>query len=176
MARVLLTDFDALPHRDRNMARFIFLDEAARDLYIDWEIAARDAVAALHLYAGSHPHDPQLAELIGDLSLKDRDFRRWWADHDVLLRTNGTKRYHHPLVGDLNLGYEAFTPTGDPDQTFALHTAEPGSPSEHALRLLAVWTSDQASADSVPAAGARSNAQAETEESGAGLARGTDDR
>ncbi|GAA0385914.1 transcriptional regulator [Acrocarpospora corrugata] len=148
MARVLLTDFDALPHRERNMARFMFLDEAARELYTDWETAARDAVAALHLYAGSHPHDPQLAELIGDLSLRDRDFRRWWADHDVLLRTNGTKRYHHPLVGDLTLGYEAFTPTGDPDQTFSLHTTEPGSPSEHALRLLAVWTNEQTTPDS----------------------------
>jgi transcriptional regulator with XRE-family HTH domain len=144
MGRALLTDFDALPHRERNMARFIFLDEAARDLYADWETAGRGVAATLHLYAGSHPHDPQFAELIGDLSIRSKDFRRWWADHDVNRGTHGTKSYHHPLVGDLTLEYEAFVPTGDPEQTLGLHTAEPGSPSEHALRLLAAWTDEQA--------------------------------
>ena len=63
MGRALLTDFDALPHRERNMARFLFLDEAARELYVDWETVARTAAASLHLYAGSHPHDPEFAEL-----------------------------------------------------------------------------------------------------------------
>jgi len=58
----------------------------------------------------------------------------------VLRRTTGSKHYHHPLVGDLRLDYEALTPTGDPDQVLGLHTAEPGSPSEQALRLLAGWT------------------------------------
>lgn len=140
LARALYTDFEALPHRERNMARFIFLDEAARDLYVDWERSARGTVASLHLYAGSHPQDPRLAELIGELSLRDPDFRRWWADHDVLRRTYGSKRYRHPLVGELILDYEALHPTGDQDQTLGIHTAEPGSPSEHALRLLAAWT------------------------------------
>jgi hypothetical protein len=141
LARALYTDFEALPQRERNMARFMFLDEAARDLYVDWERSARGTVASLRLYAGAHTDDPRLAELIGELSLRDADFRRWWADHDVLHRSHGAKRYRHPLVGELTLGYEALNPTGDPDQALGLHTAEPGSPSEHALRLLASWTS-----------------------------------
>ncbi|WP_327292285.1 helix-turn-helix transcriptional regulator [Streptomyces sp. NBC_01198] len=152
MGRALFTDFEALPHRERNMARFIFLDEAARELYADWPSSARGTVAALHLYAGRHPHDPPLAELIGELSLRDQDFRRWWADHDVQRRTYGSKHYHHPLVGDLVLEYEALTPAGDRDQTLGLHTAEPGSPSEHGLRLLAGLV---AGAEVGPGAGAR---------------------
>ncbi|MFC6081737.1 helix-turn-helix transcriptional regulator [Sphaerisporangium aureirubrum] len=140
MARALYTDFEALPHRDRNLARYIFLDESARSLYADWEAAARRVVAALHLYAGRHPDDPRLAELIGELSVHDHDFRRWWADHDVHRHSNGTKLYHHPLVGDLTLHYEALTPTTDPDQLLGLYTAEPNTPSDHALRLLASWT------------------------------------
>ncbi|WP_214317758.1 MmyB family transcriptional regulator [Nonomuraea sediminis] len=43
---------------------------------------------------------------------------------------------HHPLAGDITLGFEAFTPAGDPDQTLGLYTVEPGSPSETALRRL----------------------------------------
>lgn len=144
MARALYTDFDALPARERNMARFIFLDEAARELYVDWEAAARSVIGTLHLYGGRYPDDRQLAELIGELSLRDEDFRHWWADHGVSERSHGSKHYHHPVVGDMTLAYEVLTPTSDPDQTLGLHTAEPGSPSERALQLLASWTSEPA--------------------------------
>jgi transcriptional regulator with XRE-family HTH domain len=144
LARALYTDFEALPHRERNMSRFIFLDPAARALYPDWEGVARSGVATLHLYAGRHPDDPRLAELIGELSLRDEDFRRWWAEHDVLRRTYGAKHLHHPVVGDLVLDYEALAVTGDPDQTLGIYTAEPGSPSHEALRLLASWTGEPA--------------------------------
>jgi transcriptional regulator with XRE-family HTH domain len=140
LARAFYTDFEALPAHDRNMARFIFFDESARDLYADWAGTARGIVASLHVYGGSHPHDPQFAELVGELSVSDPDFRHWWAEHDVLVRDHGSKRYHHPLVGEMSLGYEAFNPIGDTDQIFGMHTVEPGSPSENSLRLLASWT------------------------------------
>ncbi|MED7821185.1 helix-turn-helix transcriptional regulator [Streptomyces chiangmaiensis] len=141
LARALYTDFDALPARRRNMAWLLFLDEQVRALHADWEEAARGTVASLRLYAGRHAHDPALAELVGELSLRDPDFRRWWADHDVFQRTHGTKRYHHALVGDLVLGYESFTATDDPGQTLGIYTAEPGSSSEESLKLLASWSS-----------------------------------
>jgi transcriptional regulator with XRE-family HTH domain len=137
LARALYTDFESLPVRCRNMARLVFLDDQFRALYADWEDAARNIVASLRLYAGRHPHDPALAELVGELSVQDADFRRWWADHDVYQRTHGTKCFHHPLVGDLTLGYEAFTPVDDQEQTLGISTAEPGSPSEERLKLLA---------------------------------------
>ncbi|WP_326814311.1 MmyB family transcriptional regulator [Streptomyces sp. NBC_01763] len=138
------------------MARYIFLNDAARDLYVDWPGTAREIVGMLHLYASHHPHDPRLAQLVGDLSDSDRDFRRWWADHDVYQPRYGSKRYHHPLVGDLTLGFEAFMPMGDPDQTLGLYTVEPGSPSEKALRMLAGRTADNAH---ISAAGAAKHEQ-----------------
>ncbi|MFG1643698.1 helix-turn-helix transcriptional regulator [Amycolatopsis sp. NPDC049252] len=144
LAKALYRDFDAVPPRERNMARFVFLDPLARELYADWESSARSVVATLHLYAGRNPHDPKLAELIGELSVRDHDFRRWWADHDVYQRTHGTKHYRHPVVGDLILGYEALAPTGDQDQVLGVHTVEPGSPSEERLRLLASWAAEPA--------------------------------
>jgi transcriptional regulator with XRE-family HTH domain len=141
LARAFYTDFDALAVRDRNMARFMFLDPAARELFRDWPGAARGIVGSLHLYAGQHPHDPELIDVVGELSVLDPDFRRWWAAHDVHERSHGRKEYHHPVVGDLTLDYEALAPVGESDQTLGLHTAEPGSPSQHALNLLAAWTS-----------------------------------
>ena len=140
LARALMTDFEALPPRDRNLLRYTFLDESCRELFVDWEEVARDNVAILRLDAGRHPDDPLLVELVGELSVKSPEFRRWWADHNVRERTHGIKRYHHPLVGDLTVDYESVSLPGDPDQTLCIYTAEAGSPSETALRLLASWT------------------------------------
>jgi transcriptional regulator with XRE-family HTH domain len=139
LARALYTDFDALPPQFRNMAWLIFLDDGVRAVCTDWPAAAQGIVANLRLYAGRYPHDPALAELVGELSVRDRDFRRWWGDHDVDQPTYGVRNCHHGLIGDLELGYEAFTPTDDPEQTLWVTTVQPGSVSEERLKLLASW-------------------------------------
>lgn len=136
MARALLTDFDALPHRERNMVRFLFRDEASRSLYRHWDTVASELVASLRRDAGRHPDDPRLAELVDELSAHDGNFRRWWADHDVHQRTHGTKHFRHPLAGEFRLGYESLVPPDDPDQRLVVYTAESGSAAERALDLL----------------------------------------
>ena len=69
------------------------------------------------------------------------EFRVRWAAHDVKLHRKGVKRFHHPVVGDLTLDFETLDLPGDPGQKLLTHSAEPGSPSEHALQLLASWAS-----------------------------------
>ena len=51
----------------------------------------------------------------------------------------GTKRLHHPIVGDLALTYEALELPGDTGQRVNVYTSEPGTPSADALNLLASW-------------------------------------
>ncbi|MFF3754852.1 helix-turn-helix transcriptional regulator [Streptomyces sp. NPDC002018] len=144
-ARALYTDFDAMPARERNLARYLFLDASARDLLADWERNASQAVASLRLYGGRSPHDPLLVELIGELSLASPEFRTWWAGHDVHQHTHGAKTFRHPLVGELTLAYELLGVPDDVDQLLTVFTAEPGSPSERALHLLAGWAESPAS-------------------------------
>lgn len=150
LARTLITDFDALPHRDRNVARFMFLDDAARDLYREWDKYAAETVAALRLDAARHADDPGLTELVGELTIKSGEFRAWWADHNVRQRSHGVRLYHHPVVGDLTLSYENVLFPGDSDQVMCIHTAEPGSTSEAALQLLSAWTGSDATASGFP--------------------------
>lgn len=71
------------------------------------------------------------------------EFTTWWNDHRVLRRTHGTKRYFHPVVGELEFSYESFHPPGDPDQILAIYNVEPGSPTAEALRLLSSWTATE---------------------------------
>ncbi|NMO55397.1 helix-turn-helix domain-containing protein [Actinoplanes sp. TBRC 11911] len=140
LARNLYTDFDSLPLGERNLVRFLFLHDAARDLYVDWQEAARDAVAGLQLYAGRNPNDRHLAKLVEELSARDANFRRWWASNDVHQHTHGAYRLRHPAIGALTLHYETLANTAEPEQFIGLYTAEPGSSSEQALRRLASCT------------------------------------
>jgi transcriptional regulator with XRE-family HTH domain len=147
LAAALLVDWGELPREQRNSARHFFLDDGARELYLDWEENARAAVAWLRLAAGRHPDDAGLAELIGELSMKSGDFRRLWPRHDVREKTHGTKRLLHPIVGPLTLNYESLALPGDGDQMLFLYTAEPGSKSETALRLLGSATQPEPAAE-----------------------------
>lgn len=138
-AATLLTDFAALPVSERNLIRLTFLDDAYRALYADWPRAARECVAVLRMEAGRTPGDRVLAALIGELSVRDADFRKWWASHQVRGPRQLAKTYHHPVAGALTLDVGQFSVDTEPDQQLVAYTAEPGSPSEEALRFLLQW-------------------------------------
>jgi transcriptional regulator with XRE-family HTH domain len=129
------------PRRPANFARFQFLDRRAHDYYQDWAGAANVTVALLRTEAGRRPHDTQLRELVGELSTVSEEFRIRWAAHDVRIHHNGAKQFHHPVVGGLDLSYCTLDlPSEDQaDLRLTMYTAEPGSPSEDALKLLASW-------------------------------------
>jgi transcriptional regulator with XRE-family HTH domain len=124
------------PIRGTNAIRSVFLDPGAHEFYADWEDVAGDTVAWLRAVAGADLDDPRLTELVGELSLKSETFRRLWARHDVREKTSGTKRFVHPVVGELSLGYESFAIGGAPGQILTVYHAEPGSRDERALALL----------------------------------------
>jgi transcriptional regulator with XRE-family HTH domain len=133
-----------------NSARFAFLDRRAREFFHDWDKTTDDAVAVLHGEAGRNPYDRDLTELIGELSTQSEDFRVRWARHDVRYHDTGVKRIHHPVVGDLDLGYEVMKLAAD-ELTMFVYTAEAGSRSAESLNLLASW----AATDGVEADAAR---------------------
>lgn len=141
LAAALYSEMYRDPVRPANSARFAFLDPRAKVFYVDWEKAAHDIVAQLRGEAGRNPHDRTLSDLVGELSTRSEEFRILWASHDVRVHRSGTKRFHHALVGDLTLAYEGLEVLGDAGLTIVTYSAEPGSPSEQALRELARWSS-----------------------------------
>jgi transcriptional regulator with XRE-family HTH domain len=139
MARALLTDFEQIPHRQRNYARWVLTSDDARELFLDWEVQARAAVESLRLEVGNDPGDETTARLVEELASLSPEFRQWWQEHHVYQRTFGTKRLHHRIAGDLTIAYESLTLPGDPGQTLFVYTTEPGTSSRHAMDLLASW-------------------------------------
>lgn len=119
-----------------NLVRLVFLQPKGCGIYVEWEKVADDTVGSLRVAAGADPDDPRLTELVGELSLKSEEFRRRWARHEVREKTSGTKRFQHPIVGELTLGYETFSVNGAAGQMLVVYHAEQGSESERALARL----------------------------------------
>jgi len=151
LARALYAPVLADPRRPANNARFVYLDPAACEFFADWERAADDIAAMLRSEAGSNPHDKQLIELIGELSTRNEEFRTRWAAHNVRFHRTGHKRLHHPVVGTLDLDYEAMEFPAHPGLTLLTYTAAAGTPTADSLKMLASWAATAEQAGDLPA-------------------------
>ncbi|WP_329260539.1 helix-turn-helix transcriptional regulator [Actinoallomurus sp. NBC_01490] len=128
-----------------NFPRYFFLDPGSHDFFVDWEEGARATVAMLRAEAGREPHDRALRELVGELSTLSPDFRTMWASHDVRIHHEGVKRLNHPEVGRLEMTFRSLN-LPLPQRAvhdLIIYAAEPGTPSEDRLKLLASWTAPQ---------------------------------
>ncbi|SCE93094.1 helix-turn-helix domain-containing protein [Micromonospora mirobrigensis] len=143
LARAFYDEVYAPSHQPPNLARYTFLDDRARRFYPEWDLVADISVAILRTEAGRDPHDKDLHDLVGELCTRSDEFRRRWGAHDVRHHGSGAKTYHHHIVGDLTLAYEGLEMAAEPGLTLTVYTAEPGSPSEDALRLLASWAASR---------------------------------
>jgi MmyB-like transcription regulator ligand binding domain/Helix-turn-helix domain len=121
-----------------NLARYMFLDPHARGFFRDWESVADDLVGTLRGQAGRDPRDRALSDLIGELSTRSEEFVVRWARQNVRLHRTRRKLLHNSVVGDLELTGNALEMPGD-DLVLIAYTADPGSPAEDQLRLLASW-------------------------------------
>ncbi|MDO9409422.1 helix-turn-helix domain-containing protein [Patulibacter sp.] len=142
-AAALIADFGAIPEAQRNYVRMIFTDPRIEALFPDWDAVVRSCVATLRLEAGRFPDDPELAGLVGDLSMKHPDFRERWAARHVQSHGSGTKRFRHAVAGDLTLDWQTLTCPTDPEQHLTIYSAEPGSPSHQGLLFLSSWAAEQ---------------------------------
>ena len=139
LGRALYSDIHAETIRPPNVARFTFLNPKAKDFFIDWNGAANDVVSGLRIEAGRHPYDKPLSDLVGELSTRSEDFRVRWASHNVRHHTSGTKKMVHPVIGEIELSYQALALPGDVGMNLNVFTAAPDSPAHEALRFLASW-------------------------------------
>ncbi|WP_430949159.1 helix-turn-helix transcriptional regulator [Rhodococcus sp. 24CO] len=126
--------------RPDNIARYVFLDDRSVTRLTEWDAMAEDIVAILRHEAAQDPHNRDLSNLIGELSTKSEKFRTMWAKQNVRFHRTGIKAFHHPIVGDFALTFQAMTLPGEEGLTLFAYTAEPGTPGADALKLLATWS------------------------------------
>lgn len=157
-ATILLTDFGAMPARDRNVARWLFLDHSNRVRYPDWEEVAAPTVAALRAARNPSRPDEALEQLVGELSVASEEFARFWADYRLFKHGHGTKRIFHPAVGVMSLNYETLDIPDSGGLFLSTYTADVGSPAAEKLSILMSWGNSPDEADPVAADAVESEA------------------
>lgn len=143
LARALHCELFATAAEPVNTCRFVFLDPRATRLYPDWERVAREGVGVLRVEVAKNPYDRELSNLIGELSTRSDTFRTMWGGQDVHVFTEGTKRFLHPAVGEMELVHETLDLPGDDGLSITVYSADPGTPAADALRLLPSWAATQ---------------------------------
>jgi transcriptional regulator with XRE-family HTH domain len=135
----LYSELHDAPVRPVNTARFVFLDPRAETTFVEWDRVATETVAILRSAAGRDPYNHELSDLVGELATQSEAFRTRWATHNVRFHNTGIKEFNHPVVGELSLSFNRLDLAADPGLTLFTYTAEPGSRSEDALKLLGSW-------------------------------------
>lgn len=131
----------------RNLARMVFLDPAGAAFFDDWERSAQASVANIRLALGYDAHDSATLTLVEELRAGSAHFAALWAQNDARGKTHEAKVFVHPDVGRLTLEFHAFDVRGATGQQLIVYRAEPGSPSDDALRLLATIAATRGAAE-----------------------------
>ncbi|MFH8655190.1 helix-turn-helix transcriptional regulator [Streptomyces afghaniensis] len=125
------------PPELRNIARYLFLHPAAREIFDDWHNQAISGVARLRAVTAVEPDAPDVAALVDELRAKSPYFAELWERYEVKgRRWDGQKTFHHPRVGTITLSYQSMEVEGSAGQRLAVFTAEPGTPEHEAIVLL----------------------------------------
>lgn len=129
-----------------NLARFVFLDQRATELFVDWPTIAENTVASLRGEVGRNPVSRSLSDLVGELSTHSIEFSTLWARHDVRAHHSAHKTLHNAVIGDIDLTGVALELGGDGLAIIA-YTAQPDSAAAEQLAILASWATAQEPGD-----------------------------
>jgi transcriptional regulator with XRE-family HTH domain len=121
-ASVVLTDYEALPPRERNVLRLLFLDSQVRAAQFDWESVARFVVAVFRADAARAGATQSMRALVDELCEASPEFTSMWHNDDVSEFGSGVKWLRHPVIGEMALEYSAFAVDGRPDLTMLVYT------------------------------------------------------
>ncbi|MFC9841018.1 helix-turn-helix transcriptional regulator [Rhodococcus sp. NPDC127530] len=136
LAEALFSPFTAAD----NLLRMVFTDPAGASFYAEWHRAAQATVATLRLAVGHDPNNARLTQLVSELAAASPAFRQYWEEGHVRGKTLDAKELVHPDVGTLSLTFQAFDVRDKPGQQLVIYQADPGSPSDQALKLLGSLT------------------------------------
>lgn len=146
-ARRVFGDFGAIPAPRRNLLWFTFQQDGARSLFLDWDAYAKCVLAQFRGdYILRPAEDVFLRELVEELIDSDPDFRLWWAEHEVLERSDWRKRIAHPRAGRLELDALSLEVPDAPGMRIMVYAPAPST--DTARRIAALMASADPSATS----------------------------
>ncbi|MFJ8308551.1 MULTISPECIES: helix-turn-helix transcriptional regulator [unclassified Streptomyces] len=86
----------------KNYLRMMCAEPSFKELFVDWEQAAADAIARFRAHTGNFLGDPELSDLIADLRTRSEVFARLWEDRSVSDGSCTVQEMRHAELGSLN--------------------------------------------------------------------------
>jgi transcriptional regulator with XRE-family HTH domain len=121
-ARELFGDWSGVPGA-RNLVRWMFTSDEAREVYLEWEPEARAMLGRFRLAAARHAGDPAVSELIAALRRDSPQVRDWWPAHDVTaIGGEGTKKLRHPRFGPTLYSHVVLQVADNPDHVIVTYS------------------------------------------------------
>ena len=128
-ARELFADWAAGSPGERNLVRWMFTTDQAREVYLEWEPEARAMLGRFRLSVVRYPDDPDVRALIAELQHDSEHVRDWWPRHDVAaIGGSGPKKLRHPQLGPIEYSHVVLQVADQPDQTLVSYS--PATPPE----------------------------------------------
>jgi len=122
-ARELFAGWDTPRTTERNLVRWMFTTDQAREIYLEWEPEARAMLGRFRLAAARYPDDPDVRALIAELQRDSEHVRDWWPRHDVAaIGGSGSKKLCHPRSGPAEYSHVVLQVADQPDQTLVTYT------------------------------------------------------
>ena len=118
----LFAGWAAPPSPDRNLLRWMFTTDRAREVYLEWEPEARAMLGRFRLSAARFPDDPDVRALIAELRRDSEHVRDWWPRHDVSAIGSGSKKLRHPRLGPTEYAHVVLQVGDQPDQTLVTYS------------------------------------------------------
>jgi transcriptional regulator with XRE-family HTH domain len=125
-AAELFTDWTVLPDEERNLVRWMFTTDRAREVYLEWEPEARAMLGRFRLAAARYRDDPDFTALISGLLRDSEQVRQWWPEHDVVAVGSGSKKLRHPRLGPVSYSHVVLQVADNPDQTLVTYSPSTG--------------------------------------------------
>ena len=121
--------------------RWFMADPAERALWPeeDWDLHSRRYAAGLRVAYG---RDAEARAFVEELCRDSDEFARVWAEHEVKLPSNTSKRLVHPQVGLIDLDCQILTAENQ-TELLVVFTAAPGTQDAEKLALLGVIGTQQ---------------------------------
>ncbi len=126
-ARELFGDWSGIGGT-RNLVRWMFTSDAAREIYLEWEPEARAMLGRFRLAAARHPGDQRVARLIAELRRDSPEVRDWWPAHEVTpIGGEGVKKLRHPRFGPAEYSHVILQVADHPDQVLVSYSLTEGN-------------------------------------------------
>ena len=113
----------------------LFADPCTRELIVDWDIHARQALAEFRAGTTARRNDPELIELVDALRAESAEFSTWWPEQNVAQFETRLRRFRHPAAGLLTFEYQLLAPVEWPGLRVACQLPVPGDDSAERLSV-----------------------------------------